>query len=99
MLNSKQILVAIDDFKRARHLVDYVAELAAGHDDFEIHLFHAAGPMPPQLLESLGAEGAAEEEHIEQRQARQQDNWIDRTRKKIEPQLATDAPDSSQCAG
>ena len=77
MLNSKQILVAIDDFQRANHLVDYVAGLAAG-------------PMPPQLLESPGAEGSAEEQHIEHRQARQQDNWIDRTREKIEPQFATE---------
>jgi nucleotide-binding universal stress UspA family protein len=90
MLNSKQILVAIDDFQRARHLVDYVAELAAGHDDFKIHLFHAAGPVPPQLLELPGAEGSAEEEHIERRQARQQDNWLDRTRKEIEPQFASE---------
>ena len=56
MPSSKQILVAIDDFQQARHLVDYVAELAAGGDDFKIHLFHAAGPLPPQLLESPGAE-------------------------------------------
>lgn len=32
------------DFQSARHLVDYVGELAGGHDDFRIHLFHAAGP-------------------------------------------------------
>ena len=47
MPNPKQILVAIDDFQSARHLVDYVGELVRGHDDFKIHLFHAAGPLPP----------------------------------------------------
>jgi hypothetical protein len=89
MPSPKQILVAIDDFQREKHLIDYVGELAGGHDDFKIHLFHAAGPLPPQLLESPGAEGSSAEQHIEQKQVRQQENWFDRTRDKIEPQLAS----------
>jgi hypothetical protein len=89
MPNPKQVLVAIDDFQRAKHLIDYVGELAGGHDDFKIHLFHAAGPLPPQLLESPGAEGSAAEQHVEQTQVRQQENWFDRTRDKIAPQLAS----------
>jgi nucleotide-binding universal stress UspA family protein len=88
MRNPKQILVTIDDFQRATQLIDYVGELAGGHDDFKIHLFHAAGPLPPQLLESLGAEGSAAEQHVEQKQVRQQENWFDKTRDKIAPQLA-----------
>jgi Universal stress protein family len=88
MPNPKRILVTIDDFQRATHLIDYVGELAGGHDDFKIHLFHATGPLPPQLLESSGAEGSAAEQHIEQKQVRQQENWVDRTRDKITPQLA-----------
>ena len=90
MLNSRHILVAIDDFQKAHHLIDYVAELVAGRDDFKIHLFHGTGPLPPQLLESPGAEGAAEEERLEAKQARQQDNWFGRTRNQIEPQLANE---------
>jgi hypothetical protein len=74
MPNPKQIPVAIDDFQSAKHLIDYVGELAGGHDDFKIHLFHAAGPLPPQLLESPGAEGSAAEQHIEQKQVRQQES-------------------------
>jgi hypothetical protein len=89
MPNPKQILVAIDDFQRAKHLIDYVGELAGGHDDFKIHLFHATGPLPPQLLESRGAEGSATEQHVEQTQVRQQENWFDRTSDKIAPQLAS----------
>jgi nucleotide-binding universal stress UspA family protein len=89
MSNPRQILVAIDEFERANHLIDYVGELAGGHDDFKIHLFHAAGPLPPQLLESPGAEGSAAEQHIEQKQVEQQENWFDRTRDKITPQLAS----------
>jgi nucleotide-binding universal stress UspA family protein len=87
MPNPKRILVTIDDFQRATHLIDYGGELAGGHDDFKIHLFHATGPLPPQLLESSGAEGSAAEQHIEQ-QVRQQEK-VDRTRDKITPQLAS----------
>jgi nucleotide-binding universal stress UspA family protein len=89
MSNPKQILVAIDDLESANRLIGYVGELAGGHDDFKIHLFHAAGPLPPQLLESAGAEGSAGEQQIEHKQVRQQEHWFDRVREKIASDLAS----------
>jgi len=45
------------------------------------------GPLPPQLLESPGAEDPAEEEKIEARQERQQQEWFARARAGAEPLL------------
>jgi nucleotide-binding universal stress UspA family protein len=87
MLNSKHILLAIDDLEKSRPLVDYVAQLADGGNDFKVHLFHALGPLPPQLMESPGAENARAEERVEQKQAGQQDAWLEQARSEFEPQL------------
>jgi hypothetical protein len=38
-------------------------------------LFHAAGPLPPNLLESTGAENPTDEIKVEQKQERAQDRW------------------------
>ena len=85
MLNSKHILVAIDDFQKSQLLVDYVAQLAHGGNDFTVHLFHALGPLPPQLMESPGAESAKAEERVERKQARQQEAWMEHARNQFEP--------------
>jgi nucleotide-binding universal stress UspA family protein len=75
MMDPKKILVAIDDFNGLEPLISYVAGLADGSDRFHVHLFHAAGPLPPQLLESPGAENAAEEIKVEQEQEKEQEHW------------------------
>jgi nucleotide-binding universal stress UspA family protein len=89
MSDPDQILVAIDDFQRAGPLLDDVVKMARGSRDAKIHLFHAVGPLPPQLLESPGAEGGRQEEHVERRQERQQDIWFEKVRKAAEPQFAS----------
>src|SRR5216110_578119 len=87
MAKQKQILVAIDDFQDAKPLVDYGAQVVGGRDDWQIHLFHALEPLPPQLLESPGAEEPAREERIEEKQISQQERWVDRSLKLLEPLL------------
>lgn len=88
MAHSQQILVAIEDFSSAGPILDYVGQLAGDCAGFDVHLFHAAGPLPPQLLESPGAERPQAEERTEQQQARQQNLWFERTRDELEPQFA-----------
>jgi hypothetical protein len=75
MADPKTILLAIDDFGQSKPLIDYVAALIKGSSHFQIHLFHAAGPLPPNLLESTGAENPTEEIKVEQKQERAQDRW------------------------
>ncbi len=87
MANHKQMLIAIDDFRSAQPLLEYAADLAHGRDDYQIHLFHALEPLPPQLLESPGAEEPAREERIEEKQISQQERWVDRSLKRLEPLL------------
>lgn len=76
MTDPKKILVAIDDFRQSERLINYVAALARGSSHFYLHLFHAAGPLPPNLLESTGAEDPVEEIRVEQKQERAQDRWV-----------------------
>ena len=90
MPRAKRILVAIDEFRRCRRLIEYAAALAGGGRDFTVCLFHAVGPMPPQLLETPGAEGAAEEERVQERQARAQEEWLGETRSQLEPQFESE---------
>jgi nucleotide-binding universal stress UspA family protein len=88
MANHKQILVAIDDFKDARPLLKYVGDLVCGRADYKIHLFHALEPLPPQLMESPGAENPKDEARVEKKQKCQQDRWVDRAVKRIEALFA-----------
>jgi nucleotide-binding universal stress UspA family protein len=81
------ILIAIDDFHSAKRLLEFAAALAAGNERFRIHLFHAISPLPPQLLESRGAEDAVEEQIVEKDQEAQQDGWITEQRRTSRAEL------------
>lgn len=83
--NYGHILVAIDDFQASEPLLQFVGEIAAGREGSCVHLFHAVGPMPPQYLESPGAEDPVEEEKIEAKQEREQRAWFASARKKSAP--------------
>jgi nucleotide-binding universal stress UspA family protein len=88
MAQGKQILIAIDDFKTAEPLVERAARLAGENEDYKIHLFHALGPLPPQLLESPGAEDPSEEERVEAKQEHRQLSWLKRERKRVQALMA-----------
>jgi len=83
------ILIAIDDFSMTEHLKECLEPLVRDHPTATVHLFHALGPLPPQLLESPGAEDPVEEEKIEARQERQQERWLARARAGAAPLLHT----------
>lgn len=76
MLDAKQILVAIDKFDHSQPLINYVSALTARSKQFHVHLFHAADPLPPDLLESAGAEDPEVEVRVEQSQERAQGRWV-----------------------
>jgi nucleotide-binding universal stress UspA family protein len=84
---AQNILIAVDDHDAAKRAVEYVATFVAGRDDVNIHLFHALRPLPPQLMESPGAEDPTREQQIERRQAAQQKSWKNRAETQVIPVL------------
>ena len=61
MAGRQHILVAIDDFRMTQHLEECLQKTVEDRNAVTIHLFHALGPLPPQLLESRGAEDPTDE--------------------------------------
>jgi nucleotide-binding universal stress UspA family protein len=83
----QNILIAVDNRDATKRAVEYVAALVADRDDIHVHLFHALRPLPPQLMESPGAEDPSLEQHIEQCQAAQQKSWKNRAETEVVPVL------------
>jgi nucleotide-binding universal stress UspA family protein len=88
MADRRHILVAIDDFPMT-HLEDCLRKTVKDRTAVTIHLFHALGPLPPQLLESRGAEDPTDEKKVEAEQLQQQESWFARARHEAEPLLQT----------
>jgi nucleotide-binding universal stress UspA family protein len=89
MAGRQHILVAIDDFPMTQHLEDCLRKTLKDPHAVTIHLFHALGPLPPQLLESRGSEDPAQEKKVEAEQVQQQESWFSRARAEAEPLLQT----------
>src|ERR1700752_4495719 len=87
MADHQHILVAIDDFPMTQHLEDCLRKTIEDQKAVTVHLFHALGPLPPQLLESRGAEDPADEEKVEAEQGQQQESWFIRACQEAEPRL------------
>jgi len=68
-----KILVALDESEASRRMLP---ELAARAGSSHLVLFHVLPPFPPGLLESRGADDPREEQRIEGRQQRKQDEWL-----------------------
>ena len=85
----QNILLAIDDHEATNRAVEYVAAFIADRDDVNIHLVHALKPLPPQLMESPGAEDPTREQQIEKCQAAQQKSWKNRAATEVVPALET----------
>lgn len=89
MAGRQHILVAIDDFPMTQHLEDCLRKTIKDQTAVTVHLFHALGPLPPQLLESRGAEDPTDEKKVEAEQIQQQESWFIRARQEAEPLLQT----------
>lgn len=98
-VDRENVLIAIDDFPMTEHLKECLEPLVQDHPTATVHLFHALGPLPPQLLESPGAEDPVEEERVEARQERQQEEWLARARAGAAPLLHTAIDEIRQLRG
>jgi nucleotide-binding universal stress UspA family protein len=74
-MTKKAILVALDDSEASQRVLSYTAEQAKASDAVHLLLCHVLPPMPPQLLESRGAENPDEERRIEAAQEKEQARW------------------------
>lgn len=70
----KKILLALDGSASSLRAARHVGEMLAGHDGFEITLFHVCS-VPPRLLEHEGAEDPDEEERLEEALAAEFRKW------------------------
>ena len=95
----ENVLIAIDDFPMTEHLKEGLEPFFRNHPTATAHLFHALGPLPPQLLESPGAEDPVEEQKVEARQERQQKEWLARARAGAAPLLHTAIDEIRQLPG
>lgn len=75
MKTTKTILVALDDSDVSERVLSYAAEQAGNSNEVHLLLCHVLPPMPPQLLESRGAEDPDEERRIENLQQKDQSRW------------------------
>ena len=89
MADRQHILVAINDFPMTQHLEDCLRKTIKDRTAVTIHLFRALGPLPPQLLESRGAEDPTDEKKVEAEQIQQQESWFIRARQEAELLLQT----------
>ena len=89
MAGRQHILVAIDNFPMTQHLEECLQKMVEDRTAVTIHLFHALGPLPPQLLESRGSEDPLDEKKVEAEQLQQQESWSAHARHEVEPLLQT----------
>jgi nucleotide-binding universal stress UspA family protein len=75
MTTKKTILVALDDSEASQRVLSYTAEQAKASDGLHLLLCHVLPPMPPQLLESRGAENPDDERRVESQQEKEQLRW------------------------
>jgi nucleotide-binding universal stress UspA family protein len=55
-MKNRKLLVVVDESPATRKALEYVAQMVAGRDDFQICLAHSLVAQPPELVEFRGAE-------------------------------------------
>ncbi len=72
----KTILIVVDGSAAARRALAYVARMVGRRRGFRLHLIHLLPPLPPQLLESRGAEDPKTEDELSDQLKLKQRRWI-----------------------
>ena len=75
MTTTKTVLVALDDSDASERVLAHTAAQANAAHDLHVLLCHVLPSLPPQLLESRGAEDPDEERRVEEAQRKQQARW------------------------
>lgn len=86
---TERFLIVIDESSASKRALDYAARVIGGCRRFAIILLHLLPPLPPELLESGGAENPRKEQKIEAELRGEQRTWIDSAKKSAKTSLAT----------
>ncbi|MGH7875447.1 MAG: universal stress protein [Candidatus Binatia bacterium] len=78
VMNSKNLLICVDDSSASTRAVQYVGELVDESKAFTVWLFHLLGPLPPELRETSGSENPKGEEMLEKELTRRQELEIEK---------------------
>src|SRR5919198_5611792 len=85
MLNSKNMLIAVDDSEESYRAVAYVGSIIGGRTDCRVSLLHALPPLPRELLEFGGTSDPQQEEQEEGHIKAEQARWIEAVAQAAEP--------------
>ena len=86
-MNTKNILIAVDDSEATAATVTYVGQMLEGVPDVQVFLVHIPAPIPPKLLEFGGTENPEQEQQMESRLAAARTAWIEKTTSAAQPLL------------
>jgi nucleotide-binding universal stress UspA family protein len=71
-----ELLVVVDATEASKRVLQYIGRLARSCDGPEVHLAYIASRLPPELLETGGAELPEREEQLESTLRREQRGWM-----------------------
>jgi nucleotide-binding universal stress UspA family protein len=75
MPSPNRVLLAIDESEASRRALRYVCAIALPNADMQVVLCHVVSPLPPDPLESPGAEDAEEERELTEELRAAQADW------------------------
>ena len=70
------LLLLADESSASKRMADYVAAVIGRHRNFHLHLLYLMPRMPVQLLESGGGDTPKQEEEVNAKLHREQEEWI-----------------------
>lgn len=82
-----RLLLVVDESPSSKSAVEYVAKVLAHRRGFRVCLAHFLPPLPPILLEFGGAENPDKEMQLDAQLKSDQQQWIDKARRRAEPAL------------
>ena len=75
--HSVRLLVVVDASEASKRVLQYVGRILRACDRGNVHLAYIASHVPPELLESGGAEAPEREEQVEADLRSAQSQWMD----------------------
>jgi nucleotide-binding universal stress UspA family protein len=85
--SSRRILIGVEDSESSIRVLEYVADLVRDSSEFDVHVFHAVGPVPLELREFGGAENPQTEAQLDSQLHQKRDHWIRAAKSEAHPLL------------
>ena len=88
-VQTKRILLAIDDSAAAQRALRYVGEITGGGSGFHVDLYHRLPALPPELREHGGSEIPDRETELGRQLSQRIAEWVASLKMELEPTLET----------